>query len=107
MQANGFHVRLDRDGDAWSIRCGGELDLASSGRFAEAVELCLAAKPASVAVDCRDVCFIDSEGIRSLLHAARDAHDLQIGYRLEISEQVRESLARAGILERLLMGSER
>ena len=96
-------MQLDHDDDgAWTARCRGELDVAAHEHLVGAIRLCLDANPASIVVDCADVSFIDSEGIRALLRAARDAHDAGVGYRLEISDQVRDSLSRAGILERLL-----
>lgn len=80
--------------------------MAAATHLGEAVELCLASKPVSILLDSRDVSFIDSEGIRALLRAARAAQDEGVGYRLEISDQVRDALSRVGILERMLMGPD-
>lgn len=103
----GFHVRLDRDGDAWTVACGGELDSATAPRVDEAIELCLASKPVSLFVDCRDVSFIDSGGLWALLRAARTARDHDVAYNLIVSDQIQSVLSRTGLLERLLLGSNR
>ena len=105
MTTPGFHVRLDRVGDAWTVTCGGELDAAAAPHLDEAIELCLASKPVSVFVDCRDVTFVDSGGLWGLLRAARSAHESVVPYNLVVSDQVKDVLGRAGILERLLLGS--
>jgi anti-anti-sigma factor len=99
-----FHVRLDRDGDAWTIVCSGDLDGAAAWDLSDAVELCLGAGPVKVRMDCREVTFVDSGGLWALLRAARQAHERTVPYQVELSDQIREVVARAGILERLLSG---
>ena len=101
----GFHVRIDRDGDAWSLACGGELDIATAPHLDDAADLCFEAQPTSLFVDCRDITFIDSSGLSALLRIVRSAHEDGIPYNLEVSDQVRIVLAHAGLLERLLLGS--
>jgi len=63
----------------WSVRCGpdgidvavaGEMDLATSGRFAQALTEVLKTKPMAVRIDLAEVSFLDSSGIRCLLGAA-------------------------------------
>jgi len=66
----------------WSVRCGadgidvavaGEMDLATSGRFAQALTEVLDTKPMAVRIDLGEVSFLDSSGIRCLLGAAERA----------------------------------
>jgi anti-anti-sigma factor len=97
-------VRLDRDGDAWTVRCGGELDGAAAWHLSDALELCLDAKPASVVMDCQDVTFVDSGGFWALLRASRESFEREVTYKIVLSDQIRGVLIRAGMLERLLAG---
>jgi anti-anti-sigma factor len=99
-----FHVKLERQDDAWTVVCGGELDGTSAWHLSDAVELCLSNNPSSVLMECSDVTFIDSGGLWALLRAAREAHERSVSYRVMLSEQIREVVRKAGILERLLAG---
>lgn len=106
MTVQSFHVQLDRDGDAWTIVCGGELDGAAAWHLSEAIELCLDANPTTVLMDCSDVTFVDSGGLWALLRAAREAHARTVSYHVALSDQIRDVVQRAGLLERLLAGGE-
>jgi len=100
----GFHVRLERDGSSWTVRCGGELDGAAAWHLSDALELCLNARPQAVTMDCQDVTFVDSGGLWALLRASRECMERDIPYDVTLSEQIRVMLQRAGMLERLLAG---
>ena len=102
MTTASFRVQLDRIGDAWSIVCSGDLDGAAAWHLSDAVELCLNAQPQSVMMDCSDVTFVDSGGLWALLRAAREAHARTVPYQVAISDQIRDVVHRAGVLERLL-----
>ena len=104
MTIQTFHVKLERDADAWTVLCGGELDGAAAWHLSDAIELCLNNKPASVLMDCQDVTFIDSGGLWALLRAAREAHARSVDYRITLSPQIYYVVSKAGILERLLAG---
>jgi anti-anti-sigma factor len=100
----GFRVELQHDGTEWTVRCGGELDGNAALHLGDAVELCLNASPETVVMDCRDVSFVDSGGLWALLRASQEAFERRVAYSIALSEQVRDVLARAGLLERLLAG---
>ena len=104
MTGAGFHVELDHDGDAWTVRCGGELDGTASLHLGDAIELCLNANPATVLMDCRDVSFVDSGGLWALLRASQEAFQHGVEYSVALSDQIQDTLTRAGLLERLLAG---
>lgn len=106
MTLQSFRVQLDRDGDAWTIVCGGELDGAAAWHLSDAIELCLDANPQTVLMDCSEVTFVDSGGLWALLRAAREAHERTVPYRVALSEQILDVVQRAGIVERLLGGGE-
>jgi len=100
----GFHVKLERDGEARILSCGGELDAASAPRLEEAFELALEMRPSSMFVDGKDLTFVDSSGIWALVRIARRCQEEGIALEVTVSDQVRETLSRAGIAERLLLG---
>jgi anti-anti-sigma factor len=99
-----FHTKLEHDDLAWSVVCGGELDVATAMRLEEAFDLCEQMRPRSIHIDARDVTFIDSTGITSLIRCAHRCNEEGIGFSLDPSEQVRAILHKAGIAERLLLG---
>jgi anti-anti-sigma factor len=100
----GFHVKLDREGDAWTLSCGGELDVATCPRLEEAFELALEMKPSSLFLEGRDLSFVDSSGIWALVRMARRCQEESLAFDVTVSDQVRDTLSRAGIAERLLLG---
>lgn len=99
-----FHTKLGHDDLAWTVVCGGELDVATAMGLEEAFALCEQMRPGSIHIDARDLTFIDSAGISALLRCAHRCNEEGIGFSFEASEQVRAILHTAGIMERLLMG---
>jgi anti-anti-sigma factor len=99
-----FHTKLEHDDLAWTVVCGGELDVATAMRLEEAFDLCEQLRPRSIHIDARDVSFIDSAGITSLLRCAHRCNEEAIAFSLEASEQVRSILHTAGMAERMLLG---
>jgi anti-sigma B factor antagonist len=78
-----FTVRTERRSDAWVVVPTGELDLAT----APAVEAALgrafqAAGAGSVVLDLRELEFIDSSGLRTLLTARRQAEEAGASFSL-------------------------
>jgi anti-anti-sigma factor len=67
-----------REGVA-EMTVAGELDLATSPRLREAVEVCLGESVRTLVIDLRDVTFIDSTGLRTLVFAKQLADDLGAG----------------------------
>ena len=69
----GFHAAVDR-GDATAlIRLHGELDLATAPKLSEAVATVLDPRPRSLALDLRELTFVDSTGLNVLVAAHRRA----------------------------------
>ena len=99
-----FHIKLDRNDLAWTLRCGGELDTASAGRLEEAFDLCEQMRPDTVHIDGTDLTFIDSAGVTALIRCAHRCKEDGVGFSVVVSDQVRETLSRAGFAERLLLG---
>lgn len=73
-------IRSFRDGDAHVVALAGELDLDTAPDVVRALAAVERAKPPEIAVDLRELTFIDSIGVRLLFNAhGRAAHG---GYRL-------------------------
>ena len=100
----GFRIKLEHNDDAWSLLCGGELDISSAAKLEEACDLCGDMRPRSLLIDGRDLTFIDSAGVTALLRCASRCNEAGIALTVEVSEQVREVLGRVGIAERLILG---
>lgn len=62
-------VKVSGDADALVVRVLGDLDVNSINRFDRLIEDLLARQPLRIVVDVRDVGFVDSCGLRSLIAA--------------------------------------
>src|SRR5690242_5632449 len=78
------------EGGTLTVR--GEIDLATAGRFREAVETALASS-GNLIVDLSDVTFMDSTGLRALLQARE---------RTEVGRRLTVEVADGGAVDRLL-----
>jgi anti-sigma B factor antagonist len=67
-----FEVRVDRDGARSIVRVFGELDIATAPQLEKALETATAEGSALV-VDLTETTFLDSTGLRTMVHAARAA----------------------------------
>lgn len=63
-----FSATVARIGNRALVTCEGELDVDSAEQLRAAVEEALAVGPLGLHVDCSRVSFIDSIGIRALMH---------------------------------------
>jgi anti-sigma B factor antagonist len=77
----GFSVRIVTARDQAFVRPAGELDLATVGEFEAAIGGALDGHKQLV-VDLRDVTFLDTEGLKSLIETARMAAERQVAFRL-------------------------
>ena len=77
----GFSVRIVTARDQALVRPAGELDLAAVGELEAAIGGALDGHKQLV-VDLRDVTFLDTEGLKSLIEAARVAAERHVTFRL-------------------------
>lgn len=70
----GFHARADAVADTVLIRVQGELDMATAPRLGQQLASALDARPAVLALDLKELTFLDSSGIRVLIAALRRAN---------------------------------
>ncbi len=73
----GLHIETQRENGELVVKLVGELDLAASTAFGDAVELAMTSSP-RVIVDAADLTFIDSSGVNALVRAQRRASDAAV-----------------------------
>lgn len=99
---NGFRVELRREGRAAILVIAGELDGGSAPELDTELEAVWQSDAATVILDLREVEFIDSIGLRSVVLAHRRAETEGRAFALvEGTEQVRELLRWSGLLPRV------
>ncbi len=80
------------------IVLAGELDLHESKRLSAAMSEVLTDSVTAIEVDARNLTFIDSAGIRTVLVARAEAERLGVGFRLSgMSTSVRRIMTIAGV----------
>lgn len=69
-----MHTTVDEVGDgSWRVTVAGELDAATAPDLVAALRPLVAHPSGSVVVNMSEVSFMDSSGLRALIHAANDA----------------------------------
>ena len=68
-----FRTEFDSNNGVVRVALSGELDIASSPLFEEALDAVIADGSRAVMIDLRDLTFIDSSGLRALLRARTQA----------------------------------
>jgi len=100
LDASRLLIRETRVGGARGLAVGGELDLATSPEFTEAVELAVWGTAGGFVLDLSDLAFVDSTGLHALLRAraflAREDRGLAL---LLPRGNVRKVLDLAGMLD--------
>ena len=77
-----FSVRTEQHGESAVVVPTGELDLATAPALEEALGRAFAGGTARVVLDLRELEFIDSSGLRTLLTARRRADDAEAAFSL-------------------------
>ena len=79
------------------ITLAGELDICSVGTLDEAVKRTWAELPKTVHIDCRNLTFIDSMGIRAMLRAVRWLQSEGCAVAFDMSAKIVQVLNRVGL----------
>lgn len=79
----GLRIEAGREGETYTIRLSGELDLDNADRLDEALLEAEATDASRVLLDVEDLRFIDSTGLRVILRATRRSE--QTGNRLRLT----------------------
>ena len=77
-----FECQASRDGDRVRLSLYGELDIAAAGRLDEELREAEGEGPAHIVLDLRNLTFLDSTGLRSLI--AADARGREEGRRVTL-----------------------
>ena len=77
-----FSVLTEQHGDAWVVIPTGELDLATAPALEDALQGAFDGGSGRVVLDLRELEFIDSSGLRTLLTARRRADDARARFSL-------------------------
>jgi len=89
MLAPTFTVSVLEEDEEPNVVCAGEFDMAVAERFREAVDEALAAQPKRLHFDCDGVTFIDSLGLRALMHTESRCRDNGIAMTIAMSPSMR------------------
>lgn len=98
-----FRIETDESEGSRSINAAGELDSGSCDALLEAFEQAIAGpEQVQVSLDLRDVSFIDSSGMRTMIQIERIADERGIAlFLVPPADEVTELLRTAGIVERM------
>ena len=94
----GFHAATAGMDDTIVLRLQGELDMATAPGLGRTLDTAIGAGPATIALDLRELTFVDSTGIRVLITACRQAE--KAGCRFVVrspSRPVRKALLLTGV----------
>ena len=79
------------------VRLSGELDMAGAEEVRRFIDTTLSADYPSVRFDCRGVTFIDSIGVKALLHLARSCAEMGIEPEFRLSPRIDRVLTAMGV----------
>jgi anti-anti-sigma factor len=87
----------DSNGSVAEITLSGDLDAASAPRFRQELETVAASKPTALVLRVRDLVYIASAGIRTLIFAKQKMGPGVTVYLIAPQEQVLDTLQRTGL----------
>ena len=97
MTPKNFWIASIPVGDGLMVRLSGELDMAGAEEVRRFVDSDLNKPYAEVRFDCRGVTFIDSIGIKALLHLARRCAELGAESEFRLSARIERVLDAMGL----------
>ena len=100
---DGFDVALEHNGDRAVIRCSGELDISSCERLESAIQ---AAAVPELVIDCSNLSFIDSTGVRTLLKASARLDKLGVRWSILPGDALRRVTSVLGVGPAFGLGDE-
>jgi len=98
MTPNNFWIASVEVGDGLMVRLSGELDIAGAEEVRRFVESDLENNEyGEVRFDCRGVTFIDSIGVKALLHLARRCAEIGVEPQFRMSARIERVLTAMGL----------
>jgi anti-sigma B factor antagonist len=102
VQGEPLRIEANYAGSEATIILAGEFDLTGAEQFGASVSEALATSPRSITLHVPDLTFIDSSGLRALLHARAAATDAGVAFRVsEPSPALRRIAEMTGIKDLL------
>jgi anti-sigma B factor antagonist len=102
VQGEPLRIQANYEGSEATIILEGEFDLTGAEHFGASFSEALAASPRSITLHVPDLTFIDSSGLRALLHARAAATDAGVAFRVsEPSPALRRIAEMTGIKDLL------
>ena len=100
--SNHFSSTTTRDGDAVTLACTGELDIAAAPVVEAALDAIFSSSPSSLELDWSGLTFMDSTGIRLLLIIVKRSSKAGIDLIWRLSDAAQRALDAVGIHDQLL-----
>jgi anti-anti-sigma factor len=97
MTPNNFWIASVEVGAGLMVRLSGELDMAGAEVVRRFAETDLNKEYGEVRFDCRGVTFIDSIGVKALLHLVRRCAEMGVEPQFRMSARVERVLAAMGL----------
>jgi len=102
MSGHEFSVTATTDaGGATVLTCGGDVDIATVDRLAEAIDKTIGNHPAELRIELTGVPFLGSDGLRLLVRTTNRCADEGIGLHLVVSPEVRRVMEVSGVISYL------
>ncbi|MGH2729632.1 MAG: STAS domain-containing protein [Actinomycetota bacterium] len=92
-----FSFGLQHKGRTSTLACAGELDLGTSDRLQEGIELCLESNPTVIRFDGRQISLLTSPGIQILYRLAETCAKSGISLEMQLSPSARKVLDLVGL----------
>jgi anti-anti-sigma factor len=97
MTPKNFWIAGIEVGRGLMVRLSGELDMAGAEDVRRFVETDMNKEYSEIRFDCRGVTFIDSIGVKALLHLARRSAELGVEPEFRMSDRIERVLTSMGI----------
>ena len=97
MTPQSFSIASIEVGGGLMVRLSGELDMAGAEEVRRFVETGLSDTYSEIRFDCRGVTFIDSIGVKALLHLVRRCAELGVEPEFRMSARIERVLTAMGI----------
>lgn len=92
-----FDLTIRYGDDLTSVECKGELDLSTSPKLKDAVEICVERTPRVLELDLGGLSLLSSSGIEAILYAVGRCRDAGVVLNITLSEPARRVLDLVGL----------
>ncbi|TMK77420.1 MAG: STAS domain-containing protein [Actinobacteria bacterium] len=97
MTPKSFWIAHIENGSRLMVRLSGELDMAGAEEVRSFIDSTLAKDYAAISFDCRGVTFIDSIGVKALLHLVQRCAEMGVEPTFSLSSRIERVLSAMGL----------